>query len=109
MIEERRERWLEWLVRDPQGWDEASRTPGSIRYTEDEVVEAFFDASTGESRPVLMFVGRFLGFKRVPLLVRAYARARARMAVPGSARDLGRCAGRMGGRAPSQRRHPRSA
>jgi glycosyltransferase involved in cell wall biosynthesis len=79
---ERRARWLEWLVRDPQGWDEASRTPGSIRYTEDDVLEAFFDASTGESRPVLVFVGRFLGFKRVPLLIRAYARARARMAVP---------------------------
>jgi glycosyltransferase involved in cell wall biosynthesis len=80
--EERRARWLDWLVRDPQGWDEASLTPGSVRYTEDEVVEGFFDASTGESRPVLMFVGRFLRFKRVPLLVRAYARARARMAVP---------------------------
>ena len=80
--EERRARWLDWLVRDPQGWDEASRQPGSIRYSEDEVVDAFFDASTGEPRPVLMFVGRFLGFKRVPLLVRAYARARARMAVP---------------------------
>src|SRR3954454_19486783 len=79
---ERRARWLQWLVRDPQGWDEASRKPGSVRYTEDEIVEAFFDASTGESRPVLMFVGRFLGFKRVPLLIRAYARARARMAVP---------------------------
>ena len=38
--------------------------------------------STGEPRPVLMFVGRFLGFKRVPLLLRAYARARARMSVP---------------------------
>ena len=79
---DRRERWLDWLTRDPQGWDETSRTPGSIRYTEDEVVDAFFDASTGESRPVLMFVGRFLAFKRVPLLVRAYARARARMTVP---------------------------
>ena len=43
---------------------------------------AFFDAGTGEPRPVLMYVGRFLGFKRVPLLVRAYARARARMSVP---------------------------
>jgi D-inositol-3-phosphate glycosyltransferase len=31
---------------------------------------------------VLLFVGRFLAFKRVPLLVRAYARARARLAVP---------------------------
>jgi glycosyltransferase involved in cell wall biosynthesis len=80
--DERRARWLDWLVRDPQGWDEASATPGSVRYSEDEVVEAFFDTSTGESRPVLMFVGRFLGFKRVPLLVRAYARARARMATP---------------------------
>jgi glycosyltransferase involved in cell wall biosynthesis len=81
-VEERRARWLDWLVRDPHGWDEASRTPGSIRYAADDVVDAFFDASTGESRPVLMFVGRFLGFKRVPLLVRAYHRARARMSVP---------------------------
>ena len=80
--QERRVRWLEWLTRDPQGWDEASRTPGSVRYTEDEVVQAFFDPSTGESLPVLIFVGRFLAFKRVPLLLRAYARARARMAVP---------------------------
>jgi glycosyltransferase involved in cell wall biosynthesis len=80
--EQRRTRWLEWLVRDPQGWDEASRKPGSVRYGEEEVIDAFFDASTGESRPVLMFVGRFLGFKRVPLLVHAYARARARMSVP---------------------------
>jgi glycosyltransferase involved in cell wall biosynthesis len=79
---ERRERWLDWLVRDPQGWDEASTTPGSVRYSEDQVVEAFFDPVTAGSRPVLMFVGRFLGFKRVPLLVRAYARARARMATP---------------------------
>jgi glycosyltransferase involved in cell wall biosynthesis len=79
---ERRAHWLHWLVHDPQGWDEASATPGSVRYSEDEVIEAFFDASTGESRPVLMFVGRFLGFKRVPLLVRAYARARARMTAP---------------------------
>jgi glycosyltransferase involved in cell wall biosynthesis len=80
--EERRARWLEWLVRDPRGWDEVSRTPGSVRYTEDEVSDAFFDAGTGESRPVLMFVGRFIAFKRVPLLLRAYARARARMSIP---------------------------
>jgi glycosyltransferase involved in cell wall biosynthesis len=80
--DQRRARWLDWLVRDPQGWDEASRTPGSVRYAEDEVIDAFFDTKTGESLPVLMFVGRFLGFKRVPLLVRAYARARARMSIP---------------------------
>jgi glycosyltransferase involved in cell wall biosynthesis len=31
---------------------------------------------------VLLYVGRFLEFKRVPLLVRAYARARPRLEVP---------------------------
>ena len=31
---------------------------------------------------MLLFVGRFLGFKRVPLLVRAYARARSRFTTP---------------------------
>ncbi|HEY3613979.1 MAG TPA: glycosyltransferase family 4 protein, partial [Gaiellales bacterium] len=35
-----------------------------------------------EPRPVLLYVGRFLDFKRVPLLVRAYAQARERMTVP---------------------------
>jgi glycosyltransferase involved in cell wall biosynthesis len=79
---ERRQHWLDWLSRDPQGWDEATCAPGSVRYGEAEVLDAFFDPVTGESRPVLMYVGRFLGFKRVPLLVRAYARARERMAIP---------------------------
>jgi D-inositol-3-phosphate glycosyltransferase len=79
--DKRREQWLEWLVRDPQGWDEASGRAGSVRYAEDQVLDAFFDA-TGERRPVLLFVGRFLGFKRLPLLVRAYARARERMTHP---------------------------
>jgi glycosyltransferase involved in cell wall biosynthesis len=79
---ERRARWLDWLVHDPHGWDEASGRPGSVRYREDEVLEAFFDAASGEPRPVLIFVGRFLGFKRVPLLIRAYQQARARMSTP---------------------------
>jgi glycosyltransferase involved in cell wall biosynthesis len=80
--EDRRTHWLRWLVSDPRGWNEATSTPGSIRYTESEVIEGFFDAATGEALPVLMYFGRFLAFKRVPLLVRAYARARARMSVP---------------------------
>jgi glycosyltransferase involved in cell wall biosynthesis len=79
---ERREHWLDWLVRDPHGWDEATGRPGSVRYGADEVLDAFFDAATGEARPVLIYVGRFLGFKRVPLLIRAYQQARARMSVP---------------------------
>ncbi|MDX6534048.1 MAG: D-inositol-3-phosphate glycosyltransferase [Gaiellales bacterium] len=81
-LEERRSHWLRWLVRDPHGWDEATATPGSVAYAEAEVLDAFFDATSGEARPVLMFVGRFLSFKRVPLLIRAYARARERMSVP---------------------------
>ena len=46
------------------------------------MLDAFFDPATGERRPVLLYVGRFLGFKRVPLLIRAYARARERMSCP---------------------------
>jgi glycosyltransferase involved in cell wall biosynthesis len=78
----RRTRWRRWLVRDPQGWDEASGRPGSVRYPAREVESSFFDPRSGEPLPVLIFVGRYLGFKRVPLLVRAYARARVRMSVP---------------------------
>jgi glycosyltransferase involved in cell wall biosynthesis len=69
---ERLERWREWLVEDARGWDE-SGVPGSISYTEQEI-EALADPEA----PVLLFVGRFLDFKRVPMLVRAYAAARER-------------------------------
>jgi glycosyltransferase involved in cell wall biosynthesis len=81
-VEERRAHWLRWLVCDPRGWDEATATPGSVAYTQDEVLDAFFDPTSGEPRPVLMFVGRFLAFKRVPLLLRAYAQARERTSIP---------------------------
>ena len=70
--DERLARWREWLVEDPRGWDESGE-PGSIRYSEADI-EALADPEA----PVLLFVGRFLDFKRVPLLVRAYAAARER-------------------------------
>ena len=70
--DERLARWREWLVEDPRGWDESGE-PGSIRYSEEDI-EALADPDA----PVLLFVGRFLDFKRVPLLVRAYAAARER-------------------------------
>jgi glycosyltransferase involved in cell wall biosynthesis len=70
--DERLARWREWLVEDPRGWDEGGE-PGSIRYSEEDI-EALADPDA----PVLLFVGRFLEFKRVPMLVRAYARARER-------------------------------
>ncbi|MBA3263161.1 MAG: glycosyltransferase family 4 protein [Thermoleophilaceae bacterium] len=73
---ERLARWREWLVTDARGWAESGE-PGSVRATEAEL-EAFTDHESGEPSPVLLFVGRFLDFKRVPLLVRAYARARPR-------------------------------
>jgi glycosyltransferase involved in cell wall biosynthesis len=68
------------LVDDPQGWTE-SGPPGTVAYT-----DADLDRLLGvdDDAVVLLFVGRFLGFKRVPLLVRAFARARARVARPAS-------------------------
>ena len=72
---ERLVQWRQWLVDEPRGWDENGQ-PGTIRYSNDEIERFFLDPKTGELLPVLLFVGRFLNFKRVPLLVRAYAAAR---------------------------------
>jgi galactose mutarotase-like enzyme/glycosyltransferase involved in cell wall biosynthesis len=58
-----------WLVDDPQGWDE-SGVVGSVRYETADL------AAFAGGQPVLMFVGRFTDPKRLPLLLRAYARAR---------------------------------
>jgi glycosyltransferase involved in cell wall biosynthesis len=59
--------WRRWLVEQPLGWDEAGDT---VAYT-DEQLEPF-----AQGGPVLLYVGRFTEVKRVPLLVRAHARAR---------------------------------
>jgi glycosyltransferase involved in cell wall biosynthesis len=69
---ERVKLWREWLVEEPRGWDEGGE-PGSVRYGDDEVAAAFADGN-----PVLIYVGRYTEVKRIPLLVRAYARARER-------------------------------
>jgi glycosyltransferase involved in cell wall biosynthesis len=66
--------WRHHLVERPRGWRPGAGT-GSVRYGEDELA-SFADA------PVLLFVGRFTAVKRLPLLIRAYARARPRLAVP---------------------------
>jgi len=65
----------EILVEDPHGWDESS-LPGSVCYTEADLGK--FRDSSGGLKPVAMFVGRFLDFKRVPLLIRAVARVNER-------------------------------
>jgi len=78
---ERLARWRHWLVEEPRGWDRSGE-PGSVRYR-DEQLGPFGSSRDGEPpAPVLLYVGRFLGFKRVPLLLRAYARARPRLDRP---------------------------
>jgi glycosyltransferase involved in cell wall biosynthesis len=67
---ERLELLRSWLVEQPRGWDE-SGVAGSVGYCDGDL-EAFGDPQL----PVLMFVGRFTRPKRLPLLLRAYNRAR---------------------------------
>jgi glycosyltransferase involved in cell wall biosynthesis len=67
--ESRLAHWRRWLVEEPRGWDESGR-PGSVGYR-DEDLDAF-----REGGPVLLYVGRYTEVKRIPLLIRAHARAR---------------------------------
>jgi glycosyltransferase involved in cell wall biosynthesis len=62
--------WRKWLVEEPRGW-RPGEEPGSIAYVEHDL-EAFRDG------PTLLYVGRYTEVKRIPLLIRAYARARER-------------------------------
>jgi glycosyltransferase involved in cell wall biosynthesis len=73
---ERLGRWRRWLVEEPQGWREGGE-PGSVRYSEADLAPF-----AHEDAVVLLFVGRFTEVKRIPLLVRAYARARERFEHP---------------------------
>lgn len=77
---ERRARFRRWLVEDPQGWDETS-VPGSVAYREEDLDRLL--GRDGDTT-VLVYVGRFTEAKRVPLLVHAFALARARAARPAS-------------------------
>ncbi|HEX5910623.1 MAG TPA: glycosyltransferase family 4 protein [Thermoleophilaceae bacterium] len=72
--DQRLQRWRRWLVEDPQAWVEGG-VPGSLGY-DDADLGVFTDRDSGAPAPVLMFVGRFTEVKRIPLLIRAYARAR---------------------------------
>jgi glycosyltransferase involved in cell wall biosynthesis len=73
--EERLALWRRWLCEEPRGWDETGE-PGSVSYDEEQL-EPF-----REGGPVLLYVGRYTEVKRIPLLIRAYARARERLERP---------------------------
>lgn len=68
------------LVDDPHGWSE-SGPPGTVAYTETDL-DQMLGADDGAL--VLLYVGRFLGFKRVPELIRSFALGRARFEQPAS-------------------------
>jgi glycosyltransferase involved in cell wall biosynthesis len=71
----RLEHWHRWLVEEPRGWDESGE-PGSVAY-DDAALEPFRAGG-----PVLLYVGRYTEVKRLPLLIRAHARARERFERP---------------------------
>jgi glycosyltransferase involved in cell wall biosynthesis len=75
---ERRAWFRRWLIEDPHGWDESS-VPGSVAYREEDLDRLL--GPDGETS-VLLYVGRFTAAKRVPLLVEAFAEARARSRRP---------------------------
>jgi glycosyltransferase involved in cell wall biosynthesis len=67
--------WRRWLVEQPRGWDQSGR-PGSIAYGAEEL-DPFRAGS-----PVFLYVGRYTGVKRLPLLISAHARAVERLGKP---------------------------
>ncbi|MBK3589573.1 hypothetical protein JHN49_40365, partial [Streptomyces sp. MBT57] len=76
LSEDRRSELLrQWLVTDARGWAPGAGA-GSIRYTDSDLHR--LHNSDGTLRPLLLWVGRFLDFKRVPVLLEAFARLRTR-------------------------------
>ena len=59
------------LVRSPKGWDE-SGVVGSVRYERADLHT--LTEQTDEPKALLLFAGRFLAFKRLPLLLAAVAK-----------------------------------
>ncbi len=73
--DERAALWREWLVEQPRGW-RPEGDAGSVSYEESQL-EPF-----AADRPVLLYVGRYTEVKRIPLLIRAHARAGERFDGP---------------------------
>ncbi len=69
-VADRAAHWRRHLVDEPRGWRPGAGV-GSVRYTAQEVEDAF-----APGNPVLLYVGRFTSVKRVGLLIEAHQRAR---------------------------------
>jgi glycosyltransferase involved in cell wall biosynthesis len=65
---DRKAHWRHHLVEHARGW-RPGMDEGSLSYTDEEI------APLADGGPVLLSVGRFTDVKRLPLLVRAFARA----------------------------------
>jgi glycosyltransferase involved in cell wall biosynthesis len=89
---DRAEHWRRHLVEAPQGWRPGG-DEGSVGYAAEDVAVL----SRG---PVLVCVGRFTAVKRVPLLVRAWARATPRFDTEASLVLLGGYPGEWEGQHP---------
>jgi glycosyltransferase involved in cell wall biosynthesis len=87
--------WRRWLVEEPHGWDESGE-PGSVAYSDAEL-EPFRAGG-----PVLLYAGRYTEVKRIPLLIRAHARARGRFERPAPLVLLGGFPGEWEGEHPLQ-------
>jgi glycosyltransferase involved in cell wall biosynthesis len=89
---DRVELWRRWLVDEPRGWKPGGE-PGSIAY-EDKDLDSFRDGR------VLLYVGRYTEVKRIPLLIRAHARATPRFDKPAPLVILGGYPGEYEGEHP---------
>jgi glycosyltransferase involved in cell wall biosynthesis len=85
--------WRRHLVEAPQGW-RAGEEPGSVGYSTEDLAPAV-------EGTVLLYVGRYTAVKRVGLLVRAHARARAKYVGPAALVLLGGFPGEWEGEHPA--------
>src|SRR3954453_19299597 len=86
--------WREHLVEHPRGWRPGA-DEGAVGYTEGQIAPLAED-------PVLLAVGRFTEVKRLPLLIRAFARARGEAEKRASLVLLGGHPGEWGGEPPCE-------
>jgi glycosyltransferase involved in cell wall biosynthesis len=86
--------WRRHLVDEPLGWAPGGE-PGSVSYAPAQV-------EVLEQGTVILYVGRFTEVKRIPVLVRAFARARGSFETPASLVILGGYPGEWEGEHPAE-------